>query len=162
MISNSIWLPLVRNVGNYREHGVNNAALLNPSVWLGISLDNTRLALLDDLHYNKECEISQSADCVNNNSQGLMVQVLEFENKVFEFKSPQLLSFEKLSDCVRLIYPPLEIEEMASSEQQCLNELAGTLNFLWVAYATCEDSKLDKGARVLKQKILSLVSCREN
>jgi len=159
----SATLPIHKpNVGNYRARGIDNASTINTSEWLRIGLDNAGLALFDALGYNKEYEASQSADCVNNDRQGLMVQVLEFENKVFEFKTPQLLNFEKLSDCVRLIYPPLEIEEMASSEQQCLNELAGTLNFLWVAYATCEDSKLDKGARVLKQKILSLVSCREN
>jgi len=48
-----------------------------------------------------------------------------------------------------------------SSDVSKIQAFASTVNMLWFAYAKCNDKKLDKGARELKQTVLRLVKRRK-
>lgn len=83
------------------------------------------------------------------------------KNRVFEFKKPITVKISKENGLWYLDYQSLEWFEFDKNKSELIPCFADSINFLWTAYATCEDSKLDKGARQLKYKLLKLITVRE-
>jgi len=83
------------------------------------------------------------------------------ENKVYEFREPIGIEISKGNGLWCLEYQHLECFEFDRSRNELITCFADSVNFLWMTYAICEDSKLDKGARGLKQKLLKLITVRE-